>query len=192
MYKEIEFSYNEGVFEIKEDTDFEGYFQTDKYFKHCSAIVKKEFTFKEDTVKEVDIYINQFKNKKLVSLHVRRAGYLFNTEYHPLCTIDYYNKSMDTLDDGNTIFICTSDDKNWCEENLKRKNIVFNSNSPIYDMCLISKCHDHIIANSSYSWWGSWLSNNDNKKIIAPKTWFGPAANNLDTKDIYCDNFIKS
>ena len=191
IYKEVEFCYNKEIFEITKSTDFEGYYQTDKYFKHCSNIVKKEFTFKEDLVKKVDDYINKFKDKKLVSLHIRRGSYLYNTEFHPLCTMEYYNKAMDMLDDGNTVFICTSDDKTWCEENFKRDNIVFNFNSLIYDMCLISKCHDHIIANSSYSWWGSWLSNNPNKKIIAPKIWFGPAAAHLDTKDIYCDNFIK-
>jgi hypothetical protein len=191
FYKEVEFSYNKEVFDIKEDTDFEGYYQTDKYFKHCSDIVRKEFTFKENVVKEVKQYLDKLEGKKLVSLHVRRGSYLGNTEFHPLCKIDYYNKAMDLLDDGNTVFVCTSDDKDWCEKNLNRSNILFNFNSLIYDMCLISNCHDHIIANSSFSWWGSWLSDNPDKKIIAPKTWFGPAAKHLDTKDIYCNNFIK-
>ena len=58
-------------------------------------------------------------------------------------------------------------------------------------MCLISKCHDHIIANSTFSWWGAWLSDNEDKKIIAPKKWFGTRYSSWDTKDLYCDNFIK-
>ena len=55
----------------------------------------------------------------------------------------------------------------------------------------MSKCDDYIIANSTFSWWGSWLGTSPTKKIIAPKIWFGPAAGGIDTKDIYCDDFIK-
>jgi hypothetical protein len=97
---------------------------------------------------------------------------------------------MDMLDDGNTIFVCVSNDIQWCKENLKRDNLVYEMNDLIFDMCLISKCNNHIIANSTFSWWGAWLGNAPNKKVIAPKIWFGPAAGGLDTKDIYCENFI--
>ena len=88
-----------------------------------------------------------------------------NPDAHPLCTIDYYNNAMDMLDGDDVLFICTSDDIKWCEENIKRKNIVYNYQDLAHDMCLISKCHDHIMANSTFSWWGSWLSQNKNKKI---------------------------
>jgi hypothetical protein len=98
---------------------------------------------------------------------------------------------MDMLDDGNSVFICISNDKSWCEENIKRDNLVYESNDLVYDLCLMSKCHDYIIANSTFSWWGSWLGISPTKKIIAPKVWFGPAAGGIDTNDVYCDDFIK-
>ena len=191
VYNEKHFHYDEGVFDVKPNVDFRGYFQTEKYFNHCSDIVRNEFTFKKELSDSVDDYLSQFKGKKLVSLHVRRGDYLINPDYHPLPPISYYENGMNILDDGNTIFICVTNDIIWCEENLKRDNLVCTTNHLTYDMCLISKCDDHIIANSSFSWWGSWLCKNPNKKIISPKTWFGERASNLDTKDLYCDNFIK-
>ncbi len=95
------------------------------------------------------------------------------------------------LDGDDVMFICTSNDKEWCIENIKRDNIVYNYSELIHDMCLISQCDDHIIANSTFSWWGSWLGSDKNKKIISPSVWYGERYNHWDTKDLYCENFIK-
>jgi len=191
LYQEKHFHYDSDVFNISQDTDFRGYFQTEKYFKHCSDVIRKEFTFKEELVKEVEKRLEKYKGRKLVSLHVRRGDYLINPTYHPQPPNKYYNTAIDMLDDGNTTFICVSNDKVWCEGNLKRDNLIYEFNNLIYDMCLISKCDDHIIANSTFSWWGAWLGISPNKTIIAPKIWFGSAAGDLNTTDLYCDNFTK-
>jgi hypothetical protein len=57
------------------------------------------------------------------------------------------------------------------------------------DLCLMSMCDHNIIANSSFSWWGAWLNNNPNKKVVAPKKWFGPAYTH-NTKDLYPESWI--
>lgn len=188
-YKEKEHTYNSNVFEIKNDTDYEGYYQTEKYFSHCKSIIKKEFTFKKDIEDKAEAILLPHKDKILVSLHIRRGDYLLNPHIHPLCTLEYYEEAMSYFDD-NVIFICTSDDISWCKENFKNRNVFFTNNNLETDMCIISKCHHHIIANSSFSWWGAWLGNNENKKIISPKMWLG-VASGCDTKDVYCDNWIK-
>jgi len=54
----------------------------------------------------------------------------------------------------------------------------------------MSMCDNNIIANSSFSWWGAWLNQNSNKKVIAPKKWFGPAKGNIITKDIYAEKWL--
>ena len=191
LYQEKQYHFDPDVFDISQDTNFRGYFQTDKYFKHCSDIVRKEFTFKQDLSDRIDEYLTKYEGKKLIMVHIRRGDYLINPNYHPQPSNAYYNDAMDMLDDGNSVFICISNDKSWCEENIKRDNLVYESNDLVYDLCLMSKCHDYIIANSTFSWWGSWLGISPTKKIIAPKVWFGPAAGGIDTKDVYCDDFIK-
>jgi hypothetical protein len=189
LHQEKHFHFDSSVFDIDQNTNFKGYFQSEKYFQHCADVVKEEFTFNEKITAQVDSFLEPYKGKKLVSLHVRRGDYLVNPTYHPQPPNEYYYNAMDMLDDGNTVFICVSNDKPWCEENLKRDNLIYQFNDLAFDMCLISKCDDHIIANSSFSWWGAWLGNNPDKRVIAPRTWFGPAAGGLDTKDIYCDYF---
>ena len=191
IYQEIDFHYNSSVFDIVENTNFRGYFQSEKYFNHCKDIVKKEFTFRDDIVNNVNEFLKPYNDKRLVSVHIRRGDYLVNPDAHPLCSLEYYNQAMDMLDGENVFFICTSDDKEWCEQNIKRDNIIYNKSDLANDMCLISKCHDHVIANSTFSWWGSWLGNDENKKIIAPNVWFGSRYSHWDISDLYCDNFIR-
>lgn len=190
-YNEYRFDYDPNVFKINSDTNFHGYFQTEKYFIHCSDVVRREFKFKEEVRQNILYFLKNFEGKKIVSLHVRRGDYLSKPHYHSILSVKYYEDAMNMLDDGNSVFICVSNDISWCKENLVRENLFYYEGDLIHDMCLISNCSHHIIANSSFSWWGSWLCENPNKIIISPKNWFGPAASHLDTKDIYCDNFIK-
>jgi hypothetical protein len=190
-YREPYFHFNSDVFNVDNNTNFIGYFQTEKYFQHCKNVVKSEFKFKEDTTQKVNEFIKNYKNNKLVSIHVRRGDYLVNPHIHPQPSLEYYNNSIEMLNDENTIFVFTSDDINWCKENFKNKNIIYSEGNLIFDMCLTSLCDDHIIANSTFSWWGAWLGKNPNKKIICPKVWFGEGNSHINTDDIYCDNFIK-
>lgn len=191
IFQEPHYEYTHEVFDVVKSTNYRGYFQTEKYFKHCAKEVKKEYIFKSHITDRVDKTLEEYKGKRLVSIHVRRGDYLLYPDAHPVCTIEYYNTAMDMLDGQNVFFVCTSNDIEWCKENIKRDNILYNYQDISHDMCLISKCQDHIIANSTFSWWGAWLSENEDKKIIAPKKWFGSRYDSWNTKDLYCDNFIK-
>ena len=188
-YKEPKFDFNKEVFFI-DNSSFFGYFQTEKYFKHCSDIIKEEFIFNIDTILKSQKILEPYQNKTLVSVHVRRGDYLLNPDFHPLPSVEYYKRGFDLLDDGNTVFVCVSNDIDWCRDNFKNNNMIYQFNSLDVDMCLISKCNHHIIANSSFSWWGSWLSDYNDKKIIAPTPWFGPQASEYNTKDLYREEFI--
>lgn len=190
-YKEEYFHFNPNVFDVENNTNFVGYFQTEKYFKHCSNIVRKEFEFKDEVIDEVNNFIKNYKNHNLVSIHVRRGDYLINPHIHPQPSYDYYKTAMNMLDNGNTIFIFTSDDIEFCKKTFYGDNILYSQGDLIFDMCLTSMCNNHIISNSTFSWWGSWLGKNPNKKIISPKNWFGEGNSHINTDDIYCENFIK-
>ena len=188
-YREPKFDFNNEVFNL-DNISYFGYFQSEKYFNHCKELISREFTFNDHIVSNVNSILAPYKDKKLVSVHIRRGDYLINPDYHPLPNIEYYNTAMDLLDGEDTHFICVSNDPDWCKSNIVRPNLTYHYNNLDIDMCLISNCHHHIIANSSFSWWGSWLSPFENKKVYAPPIWFGPRASDLNVKDLYRDEFI--
>jgi hypothetical protein len=73
-------------------------------------------------------------------------------------------------------FLIFSDDIDWCRENFNSDQFhVVDSGSPYADLRLITMCNHHINANSSFSWWGSWLNRKENKRVICPSNWFGSA-----------------
>jgi hypothetical protein len=164
--------FDPNVLEVENNTNLRGYFQTEKYFEHCKDVIKSEFTFKDHIIKEVDAFLSQYKKYNLVSVHVRRTDYLSLSHVHGPFSIEYYNEAIDRLNNSDTYFIVTSDDIVWCRNNFQLENIVFSNNSMEFDLCLQSRCDKHIIANSTFSWWGAWLGVNPDKQIIAPSNWF--------------------
>lgn len=167
-----------------------GYFQSEKYFKPYENEIRKLFTLKkkhEETIKEK--YKEQL-NQPNCSLHVRRGDYLNQQQitHHGLIGLDYYEKAA-TFFPKDILFIVFSDDIDWCQDNLKMNNLFFVERdedceetkdevhdktikiNDILDLFLMSYCQNHIICNSSFSWWGAWLNTNKKKKVIVPKQW---------------------
>ena len=117
-----------------------------------------------------------------VAIHVRRGDYISNqntTEFHGICSLDYYHKAIDEIISkvNDPHFFVFSDDPEWTQENLKidapTTYVAHNSSDKNYeDLRLMSLCNHFIIANSSFSWWGAWLSRNESKIVIAPSRWF--------------------
>ncbi len=194
-YKEPYFHFNEIIFDLTDDVIYTGNFQSEKYFNHCKESIIEQFTFKQEIYNKSSIFIDNLKseNKQLVSLHVRRGDYLSRQHEHPVQTIEWYKLAMNVFDSEKTIFLIFSDDIAWCKHNLtdQKRKIVYSSLSSDYeDLCAMTLCDSNIIANSSFSWWGAWLNNNKNKKVIAHKNWFGPAYKKHNTKDLFCNDWI--
>ena len=170
--------------------DLFGYFQSEKYFKHIEDEIRKDFTFKEVILFDCkSFYKENFINTEVISLHVRRGDYLTNSN-HPVQKIEYYQEALSYFDE-NIPVIVFSDDHKWCEmQELFSGDRFFISQGEdaIIDLCIMSMCDYHIIANSSYSWWGSWLAKS--KKTISPKKWFGGSCINYITEDLYCSDWI--
>jgi hypothetical protein len=168
------------VSQVPNGTDFIGYFQNGRYANESEADLKRIFTFKDETLEKCYKFIKEFKEKvgkKLVSIHVRRGDYLKIQDAFVLSDLKYYTNALEQIGKDSFCIIFT-DDKKWCAENFKHiPNIIMNNNEEI-DLCLMSLCDDNIICNSSFSWWGSWLNENLNKKIIAPSKWFNNGPKN--------------
>ena len=167
-----------------DNVDLLGYFQTEKYFKHIEDEIRSDFTFKEDLLELCKSFIYE----DTISLHIRRGDYVHNPN-HPVQPISYYEQALAELPELPVIIF--SDDSEWCKEQelfSDDRFMVAEGNSTDCDLCLMSLCKCHIIANSSYSWWGAWLANSE--KVIAPKNWFGGDCVNKETKDMYCEGWI--
>jgi len=187
--REKSFSFDCDIFNnCPDDTDIFGYFQTEKYFKHIEDEIRNDFKFKGELVTLCQEFIEQnFDNSEVISLHIRRGDYTTNPN-HPVQTIQYYEKALLEFEDLPVIVF--SDDPKWCynQKLFESDRFFISDNSYDFDLCLMSLCQYHVIANSSYSWWGSWLANS--KKTIAPKNWFGGECSTHNTKDLYIKDWI--
>ena len=172
-----------------DNVDLLGYYQTHKYFEKIEDEIRKDFTFKKD-IREV---CEQFlEDGNCISLHIRRGDYLKppHNKHHGVQTLEYYQKALDWFPEHLPVIIF-SDDTDWCKEQTLFESdrfMVSEGNETSVDLCLMSMCHYHIIANSSMSWWGSWLANS--RRTVAPKNWFN-VDQNMDTSDKYLDKWIK-
>jgi len=102
----------------------------------------------------------------MVAIHVRRGDYVNNPFYVDLMQTDYYEKAMDLFPDAD--FLVFSDDIEWCKKQSIFKDCEFSEyNSELEDLNLMASCKGHIIANSSFSWWGAYLASYP-QLIVAP------------------------
>ena len=124
---------------------------------------------------------------KAISLHIRRTDHLIKPTYHPVLPLSYYEEALSKFPSDLPVIVF-SDDPAWCHEQKFFEDdrfLISDSGDNITDMCLMSMCQYQILANSTYSWWGAWLSNS--KDVIAPKLWFGP--DGQDPRDVYVDRW---
>lgn len=189
-----DFNYEE-LPQFNQDTTLVGFFQSIKYFEHCQDEVKR--VFKLD-IKPVDA----------VSIHVRRTDYVQYANSFPPVTIEYITQAMQYfLDNINPYqkFVVFSDDIQWCKENIKlwttlagtsdAKTLIHamdrmiefsEGRNEFEDLSLMASCSHHIIANSTFSWWGAYLGHNPDRIIVSPhhENWFGPGFSGQPPKDI--------
>ena len=187
---EPHFQYWPGVNSVPKDCYLSGYWQSEKYFDNVESQIRADFTFKPPLKMLNAELASKIGQMNAVSLHVRRGDYANNpktTAMHGLCPMDYYLSAIRYIAERveSPYFYIFSDDIDWVKDNL---NINFpceyighNHGAESYnDMRLMSLCKHHIIANSSFSWWGAWLNPNAEKIVVSPKRWFSIEKNALD------------
>lgn len=182
----------------KERGFFQGYWQSSKYAEQVRKELKSDFVF----CKKCDIGLEkirkQISSQNAVSVHIRRGDYLTQKSLHVfggICTIEYYKKAIEKMRQqvSDLIFYFFSDDIEWTRQNLEYANSIyvepqmFDDYEDWYDMYLMSLCKHNIIANSTFSWWGAWLNDNENKIVIAPYKWMNICA----IRDIYPTGWTK-
>jgi hypothetical protein len=136
---------------------------------------------------------------------VRRGDYIKHPGFTDLAATDYYEQAMNYFP-LETRFLMFSDDLGFCRQRFRDRRITFvDGGNEVVDLCTMTLCHSHIIANSSFSWWGAWLTPRADKKVVAPQRWFagrfadpnnpyilsGPHDGFHDTRDLIPEEWIR-
>ncbi len=194
VYREPSFVYDQNFHLISSHVDLFGYFQSEMYFKDCRSDIINEFSFDQKVKASALMMLQECRKAypKVCSLHIRRGDYLNLSDYHTNLDVNYYNPAIQhimSLTQGNVSFLVFSDDIEWAKTFIQdRTRVVFSeSKDHSVDMCAMSLCDYHIIANSSFSWWGAWLSNSE--CTLAPSQWFGPRGP-AEWDSVYCQNWL--
>lgn len=184
-----------------------GYFQSEQYFGDIEDLVRSSFTFSDkiweglsaEFLEKMKGYQRSIDESLAVSVHIRRGDYLDNEEaYGNICTEAYYRKAIDLVRSQypQAVFFFFSNEPLWVREWLKSAysgELPFeiiegtDESTGYLDLFLMSRCRHHIIANSSFSWWGAWLNPDKKKLVIAPAKWH----NKQDYQDIYTEGMMR-
>jgi hypothetical protein len=174
-------------------TAFYGYYQSEKFFKDYSENIKWLYEPTEEFIKKAHENYPELKQDNTVAIHVRRGDFTIQTSTFPLVTKEFIEEALKHVTDKTYCFII-SDDILWCKENIKGKNFIYTDYIDAAEaLWFMSLCKNFIISNSTFSWWGAYLSKEKDKKVIHPSTWFGPGfapVEKWNSKDVYCENWI--
>lgn len=196
--KEKNPNFHDEILSLPDNVYLDGYWQSEKYFSEIVNIIRKEFSFVSPPSAINQELLKEIGECNSVSMHIRRGDYVSNPKYmeiHGVLEIDYYMQALKLIRKNVKdlhIFVF-SDDISWVRSNFKTDLplhfIDHNGAEKDYeDLRLMSSCKHHIIANSSFSWWGAWLCENPEKIIYAPKKWFNRL--NFDEGDLIPDSWF--
>jgi hypothetical protein len=157
---------------IKDKAIYHGFFQSEQYFADYKTDLLNLFSIKE-------IYKNKFQNifrslpaaKQYVTVHIRRGDYI---DHNLALDVSYYHDAINQIHNDGNYYIFISDDPEFVK---KEFNYLLNSyvseHDEITDLQFLMHADICILSNSSFSWWGAWLNNNQKKQVYAPKYWLG-------------------
>lgn len=173
-------------------TRYDGYWQSELYFKNIDNNIRREFRFRTNLTNTfTKKCATKMSHEESVSIHIRRGDYLKEDDWN-ISNTDYYSNAIAHINKiiSTPSYYIFSDDIEWCRDRFKGSQYHFvdwNKGSDSWqDMYLMSCCKHNIIANSTFSWWGAWLNNNESKIVIAPEVWFP----NIKSSDIIPHDWI--
>ncbi|MCK5175407.1 MAG: alpha-1,2-fucosyltransferase [Planctomycetes bacterium] len=187
------------ILNLGDNVYLEGYWQSEKFFEASADVIRREFAFRGEQTGRNRELAGEIDAAEAVSVHVRRGDYVSDpkaNQTHGTCGLEYYLASVEYVARfaENPHFFIFSDDPAWCRDNL---NLPYPTTIVDHDglgcghedMRLMSQCRHHIVANSSFSWWGAWLNPGADKIVCAPKKWF--ATDKYSTDGIIPERWIR-
>lgn len=172
---------------ITQNCWIDGFFQSEKYFKHHKEMILKQFSPNKQVLDFLKKFDHVLSNKT-ASIHIRRGDYLKFYHIHPVLPISYYHKALQNIPPYDKCLVF-SDDIEWCKLNFKGKKFIFIEEKDYFELFLMSRCNYNIIANSSFSWWAAWINSQADKVVVANKILVTDLAN-INTKDRNAEDWI--
>ena len=202
-YREPHFHYDPAFETLGSKISLFGYFQSERYFNSIAGNLRDWFSPREPLGATAAAALQRIETSRLpISVHVRRGDYLKpgTHEVHGILGEPFYRQVFERLESivgrEAEIFVF-SDDPIAAEQVLsfmtssRLNHVRGDPERPWEDMALMARCRHHVIANSSFSWWGAWLNPSPDKIVVAPRAWFTPAElKKLNTVDLYPPGWI--
>lgn len=192
------FPFDPSVLEAPGNVYLVGYWQNEKYFKDIEELIRREFCFKSEPSGQNAEMAASIRSVNSICVHVRRSDYVTDPwakEAIGTCSLEYYRSATGLIASkvSSPCFFVFSDEPDWARANLKFDGtttfVSHNGWEKGYeDLRLMTFCRHHIIANSSLSWWGAWLSTSGGI-VVAPKRWF--KTNEFDTRDVVPERWVR-
>jgi len=202
IYTQPGFYYDKQIWECIPPVLLKGYFQSEKFFIDAATKLRSQFMLREAMSSNSVSILNEIAScAHPVSLHVRSQDYISSQkthELHGVCSLEYYKQALkivEALSEDEVCYFIFSDDTNYAKKILSDVPrcifVMGNDSRPWEDITLMAACRDHIIANSSFSWWGAWLNTDKEKIVVAPRNWFRRKKMiETSTVDLYPDSWI--
>ncbi|MEL7254651.1 MAG: alpha-1,2-fucosyltransferase [Pseudomonadota bacterium] len=182
FHREDGLGFNDDFFDLGDGIYLHGYWQSERYFDAIAPQIREDLRMTTPLDDANAAMADRIAGAGVaVSAHVRRGDYVGDGSY-AICAPDYYRDGVARIaqETGQevTCFVF-SNDPAWARENLSlgAEMVVVDINDETkghFDLHLQTLCDHHVIANSTFSWWGAWLNGKSGKRVVAPRDWFGP------------------
>ena len=194
--RERPFGFADKYMSAPDDSYLVGYWQSECFFRDVTASIQNQFRPAVELSSESARIRERMLNSSSMAIHFRRGDYIttqpmaarnLSLSYYRECVL----RQLEHRSDSEAYVF--SNDIPWCRENLKLPCPVHfvehtNNNTAHEDMWLMTAAECLVIANSTFSWWGAYLAEREDRKVYAPASWFHP--NTMNDRFLNCSDWI--
>ncbi len=194
--RERPFGFAERYMSAPDNSYLVGYWQSERFFRDVTTNVREQFRHAVSMSLETLRIRDRMLNSSSIAIHLRRGDYIttkpmaarnLSLDYYRECVISQLERRPES-----EVYVF-SNDIPWCSENLDIPCPVHfvehtNNATANEDLCLMSAAECLVVANSTFSWWGAYLAERQDRTVFAPKSWYHP--NTLDDSNINRQDWI--